>query len=228
MISAAPSALLIRQIETISRLEEGDHAVIRRFATHRRTIEENRDVLKHDLPATCCLILSGVVCGYKVVAGGRQILSLHFAGDMPDLQSLHLDRLDHSLSALTKVTVAYIPHASIRAAALERPALAAALHRRSTVDRSVHREWAANIGRRLAIERVSHLVCECFERMRALGLTNDNTFELPLTQTELGDATGLSTVHINRTLQSLRRDGHLADRRQDAQNSRLGALARAC
>jgi len=207
-MSATPHALLIRQIETVSHLEEGDRDAIRRLPLRMRRIEEDRDVLKDGQVATeCCLLLSGVVCRYKIVIGGRQILSFHFAGDMPDLQSLYLERMDHGLAALTPVTVAHIPHAYVRNAALERPALAAAFHRQSLVDGSVFREWIANIGRRLAIERVSHLICECFERMRALGLTDGDAFQLPLTQTELGDATGLSTVHINRTLQTLRRDG---------------------
>jgi CRP-like cAMP-binding protein len=63
------------------------------------------------------------------------------------------------------------------------------------------------VGQRQALERVAHLICECFERMRAVGLTDHVTFELPVTQAELGDATGLSSVHINRTMQTLRKSG---------------------
>lgn len=154
------------------------------------------------------MILSGVACRYKIVVGGRrQILSFHFAGDMPDLQGLLLDKMDHSLCVLTKADVAFIPHEAIRAISAQRPALASAFYRQALVDGSIFREWIANVGRRLAIERVAHLICECYERMRALGLVDEKTFRLPITQSELGDATGLSNVHINRSMQSLRKAG---------------------
>lgn len=205
-----PHSLLIRQIETISSLSEGDRDAVRRLPMRMRRVDQNRDIIKEGQRAIeCCLLLSGVVCRYKIVVGGRQILSVHFAGDVPDMQNLYLERMDHSVSAMTAVTVAHIAHGDLRALALGYPALAAAFHRQSLVDGSIEREWIANIGRRLAIERVAHLICECYERMHALGLASGESFQLPLTQAELGDATGLSTVHINRTLQTLRNDGLL-------------------
>jgi CRP-like cAMP-binding protein len=170
-------------------------------------MEENRDIIREgQTPSECCVILSGVACHYKIVVGGRrQILSFHFAGDMPDLQSLYLSKMDHSLAVLTPAKVAFISHDVVRKLSEQRPTLAAAFHRQALIDGSIIREWLANVGRRLALERFAHLICECYERMRAVGLTDDVTFELPVTQAELGDATGLSSVHINRTMQSLRK-----------------------
>jgi len=204
-----PHHKLTRQIETITRLDEGDRIAIRGLPMRTRVVEENRDIFREGLRSTeCCVILSGVACRYKIVAGGRrQILSFHFAGDMPDLQSLLLERMDHSLGALSRATVAFISHDALRAVGIERPTLATAFNRQALVDGSIFREWIANVGRRVATERVSHLICECYERMRALGLTTTERFELPITQNELGDATGLSTVHINRTMQALRKAG---------------------
>jgi CRP-like cAMP-binding protein len=196
-------------LETVSRLDEEDRQALRGLPVRTRAMEENRDILREGSTSSeCCLVLSGVVCRYKIVAGGRrQILSFHFAGDMPDLHRLLIPTMDHSLSVLTRSEVAFIPFDAIRTVAACRPALAAAFHRQALVDGSIFREWLANVGRRLAPERVAHLICECFARMRALGLADENTFELPVTQSELGDATGLSNVHINRTMQGLRRAG---------------------
>jgi CRP-like cAMP-binding protein len=208
-VSSTPLSLLIRQIETVSRMDEDDRRALQALPVRLRDLDDNRDILRQGQTSTeCCLVLSGVVCRYKIIGGGRrQILSLHFAGDIPDLQSLYLERMDHSLGTLTAATVALIPHAAIRVVLANRPTIAAALHRQALIDASIFREWIANVGRRLALERVAHLICECFTRMRVMGLTDSNSFELPVTQIELGDATGLSSVHINRTMQALRRAG---------------------
>lgn len=206
-----PHSKLIRQLETVSCLDLDDRRALRTLPIRSRFVEENRDIVREGRVATeCCLVLSGVGCRYKVVAGGRrQILSFHFAGDMPDLQGLLLDRMDHSICLLTRSTVGFIPHEAILEVVAERPAVRAAFYRHMVVDASICREWLANMGRRLALERVAHLICESFERMRAVGLVEDQTFMFPVTQGEIGDATGLSNVHINRSMQSLRKAGLL-------------------
>jgi CRP-like cAMP-binding protein len=129
-------SLLIRQLETVSRLDEEDRNALRSLPLRLRTMEENRDIFREGQASTeCCVILSGVACRYKIVVGGRrQILSFHFAGDMPDLQSLLLDKTDHSLAVLTKADVAYIPHEAIWSLSERRPALAQAFYRQALVD----------------------------------------------------------------------------------------------
>lgn len=208
MQAASPHALFIRQIETVSRLDEDDRRAIGSLPLRTRRMDENAEVFREGQISTeSCLIVQGILCRYKYVVGGRQILSFHFTGDVPDLQSMLLPKMDHTLAALTPVVLGFIPHSALIAATLERPNLAAAFHRQALIDGSIFREWIANIGRRTAIQRVAHVICECFHRMRALGLTTQHTFELPITQNEFGDATGLSVVHINRTLQALRHEG---------------------
>jgi CRP-like cAMP-binding protein len=204
-------ALFIRQLETVSRFDDEDRRVLRALPMGMRWLHEGRDIFREGYMANeCCVILSGVACRYKIVAGGRrQILSFHFAGDMIGRQGLLLEKMDHSVAVLTKADVGFISHDAVRAIAAQRPAIAAAFARQAEVDGSIAREWIANVGRRLALERVSHLICECFERLRALGLADDAMFEFPITQNELGDATGLSNVHINRTMQILRKSGLL-------------------
>jgi CRP-like cAMP-binding protein len=200
-------ARLIRQLESIAQLNDADCAALATLPMRVKAIGENRDIVREgERPTESCLILEGLVCRYKMVIGGRrQIVSFHFPGDLPDLQSLHLDLMDHSLGALTPTRVAFISHDAIRTIARSHPGVADAFYKHALVDGSIFREWVANVGRRTALERIAHVICECFVRMRALGLVQKETFELPLTQLEMGDATGLSNVHVNRTLQELRR-----------------------
>lgn len=205
-------AKLIRQLETIAVLSDTERLALASLPLRVKTIAENHDIIREgDRPNDSCLILDGLVCRYKMAAGGRrQIISFHFAGDMPDLQSLHLDRMDHSLAALAPTRVAFISHEAIRRLTRENAGVADALYKHALVDGSIFREWVLNVGRRSALQRIAHVLCECFTRMRALGLVQQPTFELALTQSEMGDATGLSNVHVNRTFQQLRRSGLIA------------------
>lgn len=198
---------LISQLDLIFELSKDDRAAIEGLPVRTKTIAERRDIIREGAtPTECCLVVEGMVCRYKMLSNGRrQILSLHLSGDMPDLQSLHLATMDHSVATITEARLAFIPHEAVRKLIRTRPSVADALIRHLLVDAAIYREWIANVGRRTALERVAHLVCECFSRMRALGLAKQPTFELPLTQVEIGDATGLSNVHVNRTLKELRR-----------------------
>jgi CRP-like cAMP-binding protein len=202
-------ARLIHQLESIAVLDDADRLAISGLPLRLKTIPENRDIVREGSRRTeVCVVLEGLVCRYKMVAGGRrQILSFHLSGDLPDLQGLHLEVMDHGLSALTAVRVAFIPHDAVRALARKRPGVGDALMRHALIDGSIFREWIANVGRRTALERIAHVMCETYVRMRSLSLVSEGEFELPLTQAELGDATGLSNVHVNRTLQELRRLG---------------------
>jgi CRP-like cAMP-binding protein len=126
---------------------------------------------------------------------------------MPDLQSLHLEVMDHSLATLATSKVALIPHDTVRAFIRAHPRIGDVFWRDTLIDAAVFREWVTNVGRREAYGRIAHLLCELFVRLRAVGLTNGDSYPLPITQAELADATGLSTVHVNRTMQELRGDG---------------------
>lgn len=205
-------ARLIRRLETIAEVGEPIRRQIAALPLRIKTVAENEDIVREgDHPRESCLVLDGVICRYKLVAGGkRQILSLNFAGDLPDFQSLHLDAMDHHVSALVPSRVAFIPHEALLAAIHAMPELGDLFDRHSLIEASQFREWIANVGRRSALQRVAHIFCEVYLRMRALGLSSGDAISLPLTQTEIGDATGLSTVHVNRVMQELRRRGLIA------------------
>ena len=172
---------------------------------------------------------TGSPCAQRLTSGGRrQILSVHIAGDIPDLQSLHLHVLDHDLITLTPCRLGFIPHAALRALNRERPNIAEALWRDTLIDAAMFREWIINVGQRRAPERLAHLLLEIRERLRLVGRAEGDSFILPMTQDELSDALGLTSVHINRTLKQLRTDGLLSFHRNEVKildNARFEELA---
>lgn len=202
-------ARLIRQLELIAFLTEDDKAHIAATPLQVASAAASREIVRqHDRLTTCCLIVDGLAYRYKSVADGRrQILSLHYPGDLPDLHGMDLERIDYSIGTLPACQVAFIPHAALRLLSGASPTLANAFRRYELVDGSTLREWVANLGRRDAAARIGHLFCEVSLKMRALGLADGEAFRLPLTQVDLADTTGLSAVHVNRTLQYLRARG---------------------
>lgn len=164
-------------------------------------------VLRESKPVESCLIVEGFVGRTKVLSdGGRQIMAVHIPGDFCDLHSYFLPRMDHNIEALSRCTIAKVPHTLISDMILKYPHLARFLSWDMAVDAAITREWMVGIGRRNASQRIAHLLCEMLIRLEVIGMVRDTSFDLPLTQEQLADATGLSIVHVNRTLQSLRRD----------------------
>lgn len=167
-----------------------------------RTFVRDGDAVSH-----CWLVLSGYCVRFKYVGnGGRQIVSIHMKGDLVDMHNALLGVADHSVQALTPCKMAKLPIAPIRQLSDQDPVIKDALWFDTLVDSSIHREWVANVGRRDAPTRICHLLCEFGLKMDAIGLDPLN-YELPMTQDQLADATGLTPVHVNRVLQSLAADG---------------------
>jgi CRP-like cAMP-binding protein len=171
---------------------------IREVAAHHYIVRE-RESATH-----CCLMLSGYSIRLKIVAGGaRQIVAIHMKGDMVDLQNSMLGTADHSVQMLTKGEVAMIPREAIQQLAMERPRIGMAMWKDTLVDGSIFREWIANVGRRDSITRMAHVLCEFALRLKIAGLGKQDNYELPMTQDQLADVVGLTSVHVNRTLMAL-------------------------
>jgi len=201
--------ILIRKLRSISPLAEDEKRCLATLQFTTRSVAADQDVVREgDRPSECCLVVEGFVCRYKLTdEGRRQIFSFHLPGDIPDLQSLHLKVMDHSLMTLAPSKLAFIPHESVAAVMHRCPRVADVFWRDTLIDGAVFREWMLGIGRRTASTRIAHVLCEVLVRMRAVGLADGHRCELPVTQSELGDALGLSTVHVNRSLQELRGKG---------------------
>jgi CRP-like cAMP-binding protein len=157
---------------------------------------------------TSTLLLEGLMCRYKDLSDGqRQISELHVAGDFVDLHSFTLKRLDHNIMALTGCKIAVIPHERLRALSEQHPHLTRLYWFTTNMDAAVHREWELSLGRRSAIGRIAHLLCEMHARLGLVELTSGLEFRLPLTQVDLAECVGLTPVHVNRTLKLLREQG---------------------
>lgn len=207
MSSHLPAAHpLVRKLSSIFDLSEDEKAAVLRLPLQVVHLEADQDIVREgDRPSRSCAILEGFTYSYKTTAEGkRQILAFHLAGDTPDLQSLHLEVMDCSLATLTSAKLGYIPHDALRDLCARHWRIASVLWRTTLIDAAIFREWVTNLGRRDAYTRMTHLFCEWVVRLGAVGLVEDWTCELPMTQVELADAVGTSTVHVNRVLQDLR------------------------
>jgi CRP-like cAMP-binding protein len=152
--------------------------------------------------------MSGIACRHKLRASGaRQIMAYLVPGDLCDLDVALLDTMDHTITTLSACTIVRIPPETAVDLLEKHPRIARSLRLAQLVDEATLREWLVNIGCRSAIERIAHLFCELLLRLRAVGLAGEDSYELPITQADLGDTTGLSNVHVNRVLQDLRRQG---------------------
>lgn len=159
------------------------------------------------------LLVQGLVARYKDLADGqRQIMEVHVPGDFVDLHGFLLKRLEHNVGALTPVRIAVVPHDRLRRITEDHPHLARMLWFSTLMDASIHREHILSVGRRSALSRIAHLLCELYLRLEVVDLAAAWRFPLPLIQADLADVTGLTSVHVNRMLKSLRDEGLLTFR----------------
>lgn len=206
---------LVRKLESFGPLSEDDKALIRSLTTSTSVVEPRTDIIQEgERPSDVNLILTGFAYRYKVLASGeQQIVAYLLPGDFCDLHVFLLGEMDHSIAALTKVQLVKLPRRSVLDL-LDRPAVSRAMLMASLVDEATLREWLINIGQRSAEQRLAHFLCEWHRRLEVIGLSTDEGCELPITQAELGDTMGLSTVHVNRSLQALRDQELLAFKRK--------------
>ncbi|WP_118858346.1 Crp/Fnr family transcriptional regulator [Sphingomonas mesophila] len=206
-----PLAPLVDKLEYAHVLSEEDRAAVLALPHSLKALEPHSYIVREgDKPTSSCLLRNGFAFRHKVVGdGGRQICSIHMKGDMVDLQNSLLGYADHSVQALTRIEVAFIPREAIRQIAFDRPAVGMAMWFDTLVDGSIFREWITNVGRRKARLRLAHLLCEFSLRLEAAGLGKRDDYTLPMTQEQLADCTGLTSVHVNRTLRGMDADGLL-------------------
>ena len=186
-----------------------DRQAILDLPTKIRTLEAQAYTMREgDRPEKCAVLLSGFAFRHKLTGdGSRQILSINIPGEALDFQNLFLDESDHNVQMLTRGIVAEIPVPAIQELVMSHAEVGRAILIATLVDASIFREWTVNVGRRDSRSRIAHLLCEFAYRLSALQLDRDGTYELPMTQEQLADATGLTSVHVNRVLQGLQREG---------------------
>jgi CRP-like cAMP-binding protein len=224
------AAYLIRKLEQFTALSDEDKRALETLATYKtRHVGAREDVIHEgDKPRHVNLMLDGYACRYKTIEDGRrQIVAFFIPGDICDARMFMLKHMDHSIGTLSPARLAEIPGEVFLELVENSPTLMRALWWNTLVEEAIAREWTLNVGQRSAYERMAHLLCELFVRLKAVGLTSGESCELPMTQAELADALGLSTVHVNRTLQELRANGLITLRGKTLVIHDLGALQEA-
>lgn len=200
---------LLRKLNAFVDLSEDDRAAITELCHETRSYKARSNLIREgQRPEVVFLLLEGWAYRYKLLPdGSRQIVAYLLPGDLCDIHIFILKEMDHSMALLSDATVAVIPKIKMENLIRERPAVGQALFWATLVDEAVLREWLLNIGQRDAYERLSHLFCELWLRMLQVGLVTEGEFSLPLTQEQLGDTMGLTSVHVNRVLQRMRSEG---------------------
>ncbi|HEX8240783.1 MAG TPA: Crp/Fnr family transcriptional regulator [Allosphingosinicella sp.] len=206
---------VLRRLETRGPLDDGDRAAVRGLPLQPKTLEPAAYLVREgEPPEMCALLLTGFAYRHKVTGDGeRQIMSVHMPGEFLDLQNSFLEVADHNVQALTRCEIAGVPVAALRKLAEDHPRVGRAMWIETLVDAAIFREWIVNVGRRDSISRISHLLCEFALRLEAAGLAQDHCYEMPMTQEQIADCTGLTPVHVNRVLKELGRMG-LIDRQK--------------
>lgn len=206
----------ILKLEHGARLSDDDRVKLAEITSRPQSVGAREDLIREgDRPDDVRLVMDGLACRYKLLRdGARQICGYMVPGDMCDMHVTILGEMDHSIATLSPCAIVDIPRSTIEDLAENHPRIARALWWSTLVDEGILREWLVGMGRRPADMQMAHLFCELLYRLRAAGRATQNVFELPLTQAELGDTLGLSVVHVNRVLQSLRDDGLISFRRR--------------
>lgn len=203
----------LRNRDTIGDAEE---RAIRALITETRRIKAHQVLIRKgdELQHSILLIDGWLGRTVDMKSGVRVFTEIHVTGDFADLHGFTLKRLDHDVLALAESIIALVPHDRLTRLTSEFPHLARVYWFSTNVDAAIHRQWLVSIGRS-ARSRMAHLFCELFLRLDVVGLTNGLSYEFPLTQDQLAGCLSLTAVHVNRTLQALRRQSliELANKR---------------
>jgi CRP-like cAMP-binding protein len=202
---------LIQKLQHGADLTDEDRQVLENAASDTQIVGPREDLINEgDQPDHVHLILEGFACRYKLLPNGeRQIMAYLVPGDICDLHVSILGEMDHAISTLSRCKVVLIPRGIIEDLTENHGRINRALWWATLVDEATLREWLVNMGRRPADKQLAHLLCELLVRLQAVGLATENSYEFPVTQAELAETLGITTVHVNRMLQQLRKDGLL-------------------
>lgn len=207
---------LVRRLEQRACLEDSDRDALGSLSFRRKLYEPSSYILRE---GTACeeiaLVLDGFAYRQKLTEeGGRQILGVHIPGDFVNIEGALLSVADHNVQALTLCEIAAVPVREVIALVDSHPRVARALWVDTLIDASIYREWITNVGRRPARQRLAHLLCEFAKRLQLAHMGDESGYSLPMTQEQLADATGLTPVHVNRSLKALEADGLIVRNRR--------------
>ncbi|HWT11884.1 MAG TPA: Crp/Fnr family transcriptional regulator [Allosphingosinicella sp.] len=209
-----PIGCLLRKLRVRDEVSAREEEVLRSAIEHFETFRAGKTIIRTGaLLNRSMLLIEGLVARYKDLSDGqRQIMEIHVPGDFTDLHGFPLKMLDHDIGSISEVTAGFVPHERLQRITEEEPHLTRLLWMSTLMDAAIQRERILSVGRRPAMGRIAHLMCELHVRFDAVGMTEGMTFPFPFTQMDLGDSTGLTSVHVNRMLRELREQGLLTFR----------------
>lgn len=199
---------LMRKLDRDHTLRESEKtALIDAISSIRCHGPHEEIVLKGEMTGACTVLLNGVALAYDVrLDGRRQVVAIHIPGDICDLSTFVLRQAHSNITTLTPCTVGIIPHTALRDLIERHPRIASMFWRETATMDAIRSAWISVLGNRSASERMCHLFCELVIRLQRLGLAEATAFHLPFTQPDLANILGISTVHVNRVLKTLRKE----------------------
>ena len=203
---------LLKNLEHRDTLSQGERDLLQGTILRARRFAKGEDIVSEgSRPSYSTLLTDGLAARYKVTREGtRQITALHIPGDFVDLHAFLMKTLDHSIVALSPCTVFLADHGQLKKITEDAPHLARLLWLDTLVTGSIHRSWIVAMGRRSKSSHLAHILCELYVRLQVVDLVEDKSFHFPLSQGEMADVMGLSLVHMNRVIQTLRREKVIA------------------
>lgn len=217
----------VRKLESFQSFSKASEVAILDLAGRRtRVLKAGDDLISEgDEPRTIYLMIDGWAYRYKILDDGRrQILSFFVPGDLCDLHVYILDQMDHSIAALTPVKYASITPSELEQLCDNHPRVVRSLWWESLVSASIQREWLVSAGQRTAYEALAHLCCELYVRLKLIGLTEKGECNIPLTQSNIADALGLTQPHVSRTIVELNSSGLATLKRRHLSVENLSGL----
>jgi CRP-like cAMP-binding protein len=204
--------VLVRHLGLFGSLSDGDKDALMSVKGEVRDLEAGEDVLTDgERPTYSVVVIAGLLQRYTLAPDRkRQIHSFYLSTDTPSLEAIHIGVMDNNLGALTPSRVGLVPLPELHRIMDLRPNVLGLIWRETLVQAAILRAWLMRNSRLLPDGKMAHLFCEIMTRAKAAGFVPDDTCDLPVTHEDIGDALGMASVHVNRTLTMLR-DAGLAD-----------------
>lgn len=214
-----PLSGFLRDLMDQVRLALADREAVLALPYKLRRLDPGTYLVREgSVPSHCGVLVNGFAFRQKTTGqGARQIMAVCVPGDAVDLQNMFLEISDHAVQMLVGGIIADVPRPALQDLVLTRPDVGRAIIQLTLIEASILREWVVNVGRRDARERIAHILCEFAVRLESRGLNTGSGFELPMTQEQLADATGLTPVHVNRVLKGLEAEGLISRQRRHIQ-----------
>jgi len=208
-VAAVPNALpFTRRLAQLVPLSPDDVMILGELQSNTRSVQRHRDIITEGRSyGSLFIVIEGNAIRYRILHDGRrQIVNIVLPGDIVGILGSFVESSLYSTKALTEVVVATIPFTRINTLFESHPRLVTKIIWWFSCESTIYAEHLVDLGRRSALERVAHFLLELLIRLQSVGLAQDQSYKIPLTQELIADALGLSVPHVNRVLRRLREE----------------------